>query len=96
MEPLVTEIMRLIDGGADDPRLRWSADRQTVRVVYSRMVLDGPPRVDPEGRRASFADEWRAAMAEHGWRPAGTPGVFTRATRRGAASIRPATARPQM
>lgn len=95
MEPLVAELMRLIDGGADDPRLLWSADRQTVRVVYSRMVLDGQPRVDPRGRRARFADEWRAAMAERGWLPAGPPGVFTRAARPAAASTRPGTARPE-
>jgi hypothetical protein len=93
MEPLVAEIMRLIDGRADDPRLRWSADRQTVRVLYSRMVLDAQPRVDPQGRRARFGDEWRAAMAEHGWLPAGPPGVFTRPA---AASTRPATARPEI
>jgi hypothetical protein len=96
MEPLVAEIMRLIDGGADDPRLRWSADRQTVRVVYSRMVLDGQPRVDPQGRRSRFADEWRAAMAEHGWRPAGSPGAFTRAARHAAAGARPSAARPEL
>jgi hypothetical protein len=95
MEPLVAEIMRLIDGGADDPRLEWSADRQTVRVVYSRMVLDGQPRVDRQGRRARFADEWRAAMAEHGWLPAGPHGVFTRAARPAAAGTSPATARPE-
>lgn len=79
MEPLVAEIMRLIDAGADDPRLRWSSDRMTVRVVYSRLVLDGAPRVDPQGRRARFGDAWRAAMAEHGWVPTGSPGVFIRA-----------------
>jgi hypothetical protein len=92
MEPLVAEIIRLIDGGADDPRLRWSADRQTVCVVYSRMVLDGQPRVDSRGRRARFADEWRAAMAEHGWLPTGQPGVFTRA----AAWTPPATYRREV
>jgi hypothetical protein len=96
MEPLVAEIMRLIDGGADDPRLRWSADRQTVRVLYSRMVLDGQPRVDPRGRRRRFADEWRVAMAEHGWLPAGPPGVFTRAARPVAAWTRPPAARPEL
>jgi hypothetical protein len=95
MEPLVAEIMRLIDGGADDPRLLWSADRETVRVIYSRMVLDGRPRVDPQGRRSRFADEWRAAMAEHGWLPAGPPGMFTRA-RPAAAWTRPPTARPEL
>jgi hypothetical protein len=79
MEPLVAEIMRLIDAGADDPRLQWSADRTTVRVVYSRLVLDGRPRVDPQGRRPRFGDAWRRAMAEHGWVPAGPPGLFIRA-----------------
>jgi len=79
MEPLVAEIMRLIDAGADDPRLRWSPDRMTVRVVCSRLVLDGTPRVDPQGRRARFGDAWRAAMADHGWMRAGSPGVFIRA-----------------
>jgi hypothetical protein len=78
MEPVVAEIMRLIDAGADDPRLRWSPDRTTVRVVYSRLVLDGGPNVDPGGRRARFGDDWRAAMADHGWLPAGPPGMFTR------------------
>jgi hypothetical protein len=79
MEPLVAEIMRLIDAGADDPRLRWSADRMTVLVVFSRLVLEGKPRVDPQGRRVRFGDAWRAAMAEHGWVPAGPPGLFIRA-----------------
>jgi hypothetical protein len=78
MERLVAEIMRLIDAGADDPRLRWSPDRMTVRVIYSRLVLDGTPRVDPRGRRTRFGDAWRAAMAEHGWVPAESPGVFIR------------------
>jgi hypothetical protein len=81
MEPLVAEIMQLIDARADDPRLRWSSDRTSVRVVYSRLVLDGQPRVDASGRRTRFADAWQAAMAEHGWLPAGAPGLFTRPAR---------------
>ena len=78
MEPLVAEIMQLIDARADDPRLQWSPDRTTVRVFYSRLVQDGQPRVDGRGHRVRFADAWRVAMAEHGWRPAGLPGLFTR------------------
>jgi hypothetical protein len=78
MEPLVAEIMRLIDARADDPRLLWSADRMTVRVAYSRLVLDSEPRVDSQGRRARFGDAWLTAMAEHGWVPAGSPGLFVR------------------
>ena len=79
MESLVTENMRLIDSRADDPRLEWSPDRMTVRVLFSQLVLTRPPMTDVQGHRARFADAWLAAMAEHGWRPAGPPGLFTRA-----------------
>jgi hypothetical protein len=51
----------------------------TVRVLYSKLVLTRQPAPDAQGRRARFADDWLAAMAEHGWRPAGEPGLFTRA-----------------
>lgn len=78
MEPLVAEIMQLIETGADDPRLRWSPDRMTVRVVFSRLILDGEPRVDPPGRHARFGDAWRAAMVQHGWVPTPQAGIFTR------------------
>jgi hypothetical protein len=79
MDSLVTEIMQLIDSRADDPRLEWSPDRRTVRVRYSKLVLDRPATTDSQGRGSRFADAWPAAMAEHGWRPAGRPGLFTRA-----------------
>jgi hypothetical protein len=79
MEPLVTEIMQLIDSRADDPRLQWSPDRMTVRILYSKLILARKPTTDAQGRRARFADAWPAAMAQHGWRPAGAPGLFTRA-----------------
>jgi hypothetical protein len=79
LESLVTEMMRLIDAQADDPRLQWSSDRLTVRVLYSKLVLTRQPMTDGQGRRARFADTWLAAMAEHGWRSAGPPGLFTRA-----------------
>jgi hypothetical protein len=78
MESLVTEIMQLIDAGADDPRLQWSPDRTAVRVLYSKLVLARQHTTDADGRRARFGDAWLAAMAEHGWRPAGPPGLFTR------------------
>ncbi len=56
MEPQVAEIMRLIEAGADDPRLRWSPDRTTVTVVFSRLILDGGPTLDAQGRRVRFGD----------------------------------------
>jgi hypothetical protein len=79
MDSLVAEIMQLIDSRADDPRLEWSPDRRTVRVRYSTLVLDRQATTDSQGHGAQFADAWPAAMAEHGWRPAGRPGQFTRA-----------------
>jgi hypothetical protein len=79
MDSLVTEIMQLIDSRADDPRLQWSPDRLTVRVLFSQLVLTREPVTDVQGNRARFADAWLAAMAEHGWQPAGAPGLFTRA-----------------
>ena len=83
MELLVAEMMRLIEARADDPRLRWSPDRTTVTVVVSRVILDGGPMLDAQGRRVGFGDAWRAAMAEHGWVPAGRSGAFTRLGHRG-------------
>ena len=79
MESLLADMMRLIDARADDPRLQWSPDRMSVRVLYSQLVLTHRPMTDAQGRRARFADTWLAAMAEHGWRPTGSPGLFTRA-----------------
>jgi hypothetical protein len=83
MEPLVIEIMQLIDARADDPRLQWSPDRMTVRVLYSKLILARQLRTDARERRSRFADAWLAAMAEHGWRPAGPPGLFTLAPTQG-------------
>jgi hypothetical protein len=50
----------------------------TVQVVFSRLVLDSGPNVAASGRRAPFGDAWQAAMAEHGWVPAGQRGAFAR------------------
>jgi hypothetical protein len=83
MESQVAEIMGLIEASADDPRLRWSPDRTTVTVVFSRLILDGGPMLAPQGRRARFGDAWRAAMAEHGWVSTGQSGMFTRPRRPG-------------
>jgi hypothetical protein len=78
MEPLVAEIISLIEAGADDPRLRWSPDRMAVQVVFSRLILDRGPVPAVPGSRTGFGDAWRAAMAEHGWLPAGQNGLFAR------------------
>src|SRR5260370_35402313 len=76
MEPLVAEIMGLIEAGADDPRLRWSPDRMTVQVVLSRLILGGTPKLAASGRRDGFGEAWQAARAQHGWLPTGERAVF--------------------
>src|SRR5258708_23291791 len=78
MEPLVAEIMGLIEAGADDPRLRWSPDRMTVQVVLSRLILGGTPKLAASGRRVGFGEAWQASMAEHGWVPTGERALFAR------------------
>jgi hypothetical protein len=78
MEPLVAEVIALIEVGADDPRLRWSSDRTMVRVVHAELDLDSAPTQAGLGRRIRFGEAWREAMAERGWVPAGPPGVFAR------------------
>jgi hypothetical protein len=77
MEPLVAEIIGLIEARADDPRLRWSPDRQTVQIVLSRLVLDSGPALAAQGGRSRFGEAWRAAMAERGWVPSGRIGQFS-------------------
>lgn len=94
MEPLITEIMTLIEASADDPRLRWSPDRTTVTVVLSRLILDSGPMLAAPGRRARFGDAWRAAMAERGWVPTGQSGTFTRPDHRGGPGQPTIAARP--
>jgi hypothetical protein len=76
MEPLVAEIMSLIEAGADDPCLRWSPDQTAVQAVFSRLILDRGRVPAAPGSRAGFGDTWRAAMAEHGWQPTGPNGLF--------------------
>src|SRR6266566_4744650 len=49
----------------------------------SRLILDGGPMPAARGRRARFGDAWWAAMAQHGWVPAGQSGTFTRPGHRG-------------
>jgi len=72
------EIMTLIQTRSADPRLLWSPDKMTVRIVLSKLVLDGVPGLVAGGRRVRLDDEWRAKMAEHGWIPTAQLGVFTR------------------
>jgi len=89
MEPLVAEIIGLIEASADDPRLRWSPDRRTVQLVLSRLILDSGAALAAQGGRARFGESWRAAMAERGWVPLGRAGQFTRPRGRPAHQPRP-------
>jgi hypothetical protein len=67
VEPLVAEIMGLIEAGADDPRLKWSPGHTAVSAVPSRVIPDGGYRQTVQGRRKRFREALAAALAEHGW-----------------------------
>jgi hypothetical protein len=65
--PLGTEIIDLIEAGADDPRLQWSPDRATVRVLVEKVIPPNGYARTIEGRRRRFTDSWAAAMTAAGW-----------------------------
>lgn len=79
--PIADEVVRLVQAGADDPRLRWPADRSTVRVLASRAVPADGYKQTVEARRRRFRDAVNARLAAAGWvqTPAGwAPGEGSR------------------
>jgi hypothetical protein len=74
VEPIVVAIVQLVAQGADDPRLKWSKDRNTVTIVFSRAVGDGFKQT-VEGRRKRLWVAWQGkgdpALAALGWKPTG-------------------------
>ena len=61
-QPVLAEIIALIQTRSADPRLLWSPDKMTVRIVLSKLVLDGKPGLATGSRRIRLDDEWRAKM----------------------------------
>jgi hypothetical protein len=76
--PIVSEVMRLVVDGIDDTRLKWSADRRTVRIAVGQFIPAVGPQQTVDGRRKRFGAKLQSAMAEAGWAKTG-PATFARA-----------------
>lgn len=81
VKPLADRVASLVGSGADDPSLRWSADRTRVTVMTGRVIPADGFQQTIEGRRKRFRAALREAMESSGWREvAGTsPNTYERA-----------------
>ena len=73
VRPLATEVAALILAGANDDRLKWSADRATVKVQIGRIIpADSAARQTVTGRRRRFRsaldDELAGRWAGSSWK----------------------------
>ena len=68
VEPLAVEIVSLIEGGVDDERLKWSADRSRVTVVIGQVIPDSGPKQTVTARRKRFKKMLSEALVAGGWR----------------------------
>ena len=73
VRPLATEVAALIIAGANDDRLKWSADRATVKVQIGRIIpADSAARQTVTGRRRRFQsaldDELAGRWAGTSWK----------------------------
>ena len=76
--PIVAEVMRLVVDGLDDPRLKWSADRRTVRIAVGQLIPASGSQQTVAGRRTRFGAKLQSAMADAGWAKT-APATFVRA-----------------
>jgi hypothetical protein len=70
--------MRLVVDGLDDPRLKWSADRRTVRIAVGQLIPASGSQQTVAGRRTRFGAKLQSAMADAGWAKT-APATFVRA-----------------
>jgi hypothetical protein len=73
VRPLAEEVAALILAGANDDRLKWSADRATVKVQIGRIIpADSAARQTVTGRRRRFRaaldDELAGCWAGSSWK----------------------------
>jgi len=68
VKPLADEVVELIGEGADDERLKWSADRTRVTVLTGKVIPSGGFRQTVEGRRKRFRQALIERMQQAGWR----------------------------
>ncbi|GAH89048.1 unnamed protein product, partial [marine sediment metagenome] len=71
------EIVAAIQRGVDDPRLKWSEQRNQVRVNLSNSVGASPsdPKQTVQGRTRRLRDELIRRMSDVGWRRVGNIGA---------------------
>ena len=67
VEPLAVEIVSLIEGGVDDERIKWSADRSRVTVVIGQFIPDSGPKQTVTARRKRFKKMLSEALVAAGW-----------------------------
>jgi hypothetical protein len=82
--PIAQEIAELILGGQDDPRLKWTEDRQRVRVYLSRALPPSLYKQTAQGRSSRLRKSITECLKDTGWADAGVYGraIFERVTPR--------------
>lgn len=76
--PIVDDVVRLVVDEIDDPRLKWSAGRRTVRIAVGQFTPASGSQQTIASRRTRFGAKLQAAMAEAGWVKT-APATFVRA-----------------
>jgi hypothetical protein len=79
--PIADEIASLIATDADDERLEWSRDRQSIRVTTSKWLPHAPAQTT-RSRAARLKAALLPKLAELGWQPSRQAGRYERMTRR--------------
>jgi hypothetical protein len=68
VKPLAEEIAKLAMAGADDDRLKWSADRNAVTVRIGKVIPDRSAFAQTvRGRRERFRSQLDALLSASGW-----------------------------
>jgi hypothetical protein len=82
--PIAQEIAELILGGQDDPRLKWTEDRQRVRVYLSRALPPSRYKQTAQGRTRTLRRDLKELLKDTGRADAGVYGqaIFERVTPR--------------
>jgi hypothetical protein len=79
--PVAAEIFDAISNRRDDERLKWTADRQTVKVLLGVFISGGFQRT-VAGRRKRFREELEHLLGPRGWirAPGCVPNTYTHPT----------------
>ncbi len=75
--PLADSVAKAIVGGADDPWLKWSADRKSVSVQIGKVIPDTGPAQTTINRRKRFRVALDQRLSAAGWSTA-RPNIYGR------------------